>query len=140
MPITRFTRCSPGVSVEDDNIASLNLSVVLEESPMRRRSNRNAIHKKMIADQQSVFHRAGGDLECLNIEGQDEKACRKHHRHRRKKLHGRFLLLFRFGTRARLGFLSRDLSLMFHGNNSSQFRAGGLSSSERWISPSRSNV
>jgi hypothetical protein len=52
-----------------------------------------AIHENVIANQQRVFHRTGGNLKGLQDERDDKKAGDQDSCQRREKLHGSFALL-----------------------------------------------
>src|SRR5260370_5996564 len=48
---------------EDDNVSAPDVAVVGEGSPLRGGSQRNPIHQDVVADEQRLDHRGGGNLE-----------------------------------------------------------------------------
>src|SRR5581483_1573008 len=82
---------------EHDDVSALDVAVVHNgPDPAGAGRELNAVHKNVIAHQQGVFHRAGGDLESLNNEGDDEQPGDQHRGERGKKLNCSFALFFWF--------------------------------------------
>jgi hypothetical protein len=63
--------------------------------PPRPRRELLAVHKDVVADQQSIFHRTGRNLKCLNDERNDEKPRYQYCRQRGEKLDCGFARFFR---------------------------------------------
>src|ERR1700680_4084837 len=63
--------------------------------PPRSRCELLTVHKHVISDEQSVFHRARRNLKCLHDESNNEQAGYQHCRQRREKLYRSFARLFR---------------------------------------------
>ena len=57
---------------EDDDVATVDVTVVDERSPLGGRSEGGAIDEDVVADEQGLLHGAGGDLEVLEDEGLGE--------------------------------------------------------------------
>ena len=58
---------------EDDDVAAADVAVVDEGRPLRRRGEGDAVYENVIADEQRLLHRGGGNLEVLEDEGHDEE-------------------------------------------------------------------
>jgi hypothetical protein len=59
---------------EDDDVAAMHGAITHKGRPVRRRRQIHAVDQDMVADEQSLLHRAGGDDEVLKDEGEDEEA------------------------------------------------------------------
>ena len=75
---------------EHDNVAALRLAVVDQRHPFGRRRERDAIDDQMIAHQQGLLHRTGGDDEVLGEKGEDEQAHDQHGTDAGCRFKGRF--------------------------------------------------
>ena len=51
--------------------------------------------EEMVAYQERLHHRRGGDLKSLHIKGDDEEARHQHDCHRTDEFHGRLFFFFR---------------------------------------------
>ncbi len=80
---------------KDDDIAALNLPVRDHRArPPGFRGQGHAVDEDVVADEQGVLHRAGGDLEGLQVEGDDEQPDHQHQGHRGDELGGGLALSF----------------------------------------------
>ena len=93
---------------EDDDVAAPRLAVVNQRHPLGGRSERDAVDDKVIADQQRLLHRSGGNDEVLREKGEDEQANHQHRTDAGSGLKRRFFHLggscLRAGFRGGLGF------------------------------------
>ena len=64
---------------EDHNVVAPGLAVVNQRHPLRGRGQGDAIHQQVVAHQQRLLHRAGGNDVVLRQKGEDEQA---HHQNR----------------------------------------------------------
>src|ERR1700685_1077339 len=79
-----------------DDVASAYLPVGKNgPQPPRLRRELLAVHKYVIPDQQSVFHRAGRNLKGLHDESNNEQTGHQHRRQRREKLNRSLTRFFR---------------------------------------------
>src|SRR5260370_23021 len=63
---------------EDDDISAADIPVVGEGSPLRRWGQGDAIHQNVVADEQRLDHRGGGNLEVLEDERHHKQADGQH--------------------------------------------------------------
>ena len=58
---------------EDDDVAATDVAIEDEGRPFCGRREGDAIHQDVVADEQRLDHRRGGDFEVLEDEGHDEE-------------------------------------------------------------------
>ena len=59
---------------EDDDVAAADVAIVDEGRPFCRRSEGDTVYQDVVADEESLLHGGGRDLEVLEDEGHDEEA------------------------------------------------------------------
>src|SRR5262249_5867589 len=65
--------------VKNNDVSTLNFAIRQQLPRARVTGKVQLVHKQKVADQESVFHGAGGNLECLNNK-RDDKDAEDHHR------------------------------------------------------------
>src|SRR5262249_18615459 len=65
--------------VKNNDVSTLNFAIRQQLPRARVTGKVQLVHEQKVADQESVFHGAGGNLECLNNKG-DDKNAEDHHR------------------------------------------------------------
>ncbi len=71
----RLTKCCARVHgiMEDDDVTAANGPVWQEGLPVAAGAEAGLVHQQVVADQQSVFHRAGWNPKSLHDKGDDEQ-------------------------------------------------------------------
>ncbi len=80
---------------EHNNVIAADVAVRQKRpQPMRRRRELLPVHEYVVADQQRVLHRTGGNLKRLQYKCNDEQAGDQHSRQRGQEFHCRLARLF----------------------------------------------